>query len=138
MGRGLRDLKGSRPRWRFHRTATAALLTLIAVAVPCGSWFFAGSRGLERRARLERDAVTTKASKKGVSLAERLATRLEVLREAESRRPFYHYQNLFHDPRAAAVGASVSISPLAEGPADSLIEAHFQVDTRRDHCHYCV
>ena len=113
---------------RRQRTATALLLTVVAVAVPCAAWFFAGSRGVERRARLEEKAVTTKAYKRGVTQAERLATRLEVLREAESRRPFYHYQNLFHDPQAAAEGVSVSISPLAQGPADALIEAHFQVD----------
>ncbi len=59
---------------------------------------------------------------------QQLATRIEVLREFLSLRPFYHYQNLYHDPRAAAEGASVSISPFAQGPADALIEAHFQVD----------
>ncbi len=132
MGRRLRDVRHGwavgpfRPRYR--RTATALLLTLVAVAVPCGAWYWTGSREVERRARLEKDAVAAKAYKKGVRLAERLATRLEVLRETESLRPFYHYQNLFHDPKAAAEGASVSISPLAQGPADSLIEAHFQVD----------
>ena len=115
-------------RHRRHRIATALLLTAVAVAVPCGAWFYAGSRGVERRARFEEKAVTAKAYKRGLTQAERLATRLEVLREAESRRPFYHYQNLFHDPQAAAEGASVSISPLAQGPADALIEAHFQVD----------
>ncbi len=119
---------GRRLGRRRRRTATALLLTVVAVAVPCGAWFFAGSRGVERRARLEEKAVTTKAYKRGVTQAERLATRLEVLREAESLRPFYHYQNLYHDPQAAAEGASVSISPLAQGPADALIEAHFQVD----------
>lgn len=122
--------KGLLRRWlgRRHRTATALLLTAVAVAVPCGAWFWTGSRGVERRARLEEKAVITKAYKRGVTQAERLATRLEVLREAESRRPFYHYQNLYHDPQAAAEGASVSISPLAQGPSDALIEAHFQVD----------
>ena len=115
-------------RRRRHRTATALALTAVAVAVPCAAWFFAGSRGVERRARFEEKAVATKATKRGVTQAERLATRLEVLREAESRRPFYHYQNLYHDPQAAAEGASVSISPLAQGPSDALIEAHFQVD----------
>ena len=124
MGRGFAGLK----RPRYHRTATAVLLTLVAVAVPCSAWFFAASRGMERRAGLEKEAVATHAYKKGVILAERLATRLEVLREAESRRAFYHYQNLYHDPRGAAEGKSVSISPLAQGPADPLIEAYFQVD----------
>ncbi len=125
MGRRLRRL---RKLPQFHRTATALLLTLVAVAVPCGAWFLAGSRGVDRRAGLETEAVRAKAYKKGVTLAERLATQLEVLREAESIRPIYHYQNLYHDPKGAAEGASVSISPLAQGPGDSLIEAHFQVD----------
>ncbi len=124
MGRLRRAGVGRRRR----RTATALLLTAIAVAVPCGAWFFAGNRAVERRARFEEKAVATTAYKRGVKQAERLATRLEVLREAESRRPFYHYQNLYHDPRAAAEGAWVSISPLAQGPVDALIEAHFQVD----------
>lgn len=125
MGRGPRRLR--RPP-QFQRTATALLLTLVAVAVPCGAWFFAGSRGVDRRAGHEIETAQTKAYKKGVILAERLATQLEVLREAESVRPFYHYQNLYHDPMGASEGDSVSISPLAQGPADSLIEAHFQVD----------
>ncbi len=112
----------------FNRTAIALLLTLVAVAVPCGAWFVAGSHGVDRRARLENDAVYSKAYKKGVSLAERLATQLELLRDSESRRAFYHYQNLYHDPAVASEGKSISVSPLAQGPADSLIEAHFQVD----------
>ncbi len=113
---------------RQQRMATAVLLTAVAVAVPCAAWYFAGSHAVERRARFEEKAVAAKAYKHGVTLAERLATRLEVLREAESLRPFYHYQNLYHDPQAAAEGASVSISPLARGPSGALIEAHFQVD----------
>ncbi len=124
MGCGVRRLR----RPYFHRTATALLLTLVAVAVPCGAWFVAGSHGVDRRARLEKDAVFSRAYKKSVSLAERLATQLELLRDSESRRAFYHYQNLYHDPAVASEGASISVSPLAQGPADSLIEAHFQVD----------
>ena len=38
---------------------------------------------------------------------------LELLREAESRRPFYHYQNLYHDPEGAYDGPSIIPSPLA-------------------------
>ncbi len=130
MGRRLGALRrpGLGRLRRRQRTAIALLLTAVAVAVPCGAWFFAGSRGVERRARFEEKAVTAKAYKRGVTLAERLATRLEVLREAESLRSFYHYQNLYHDPRAAAEGASVSRSPLVQGPSDALIEAYFQVD----------
>ncbi len=117
-----------RLRLRSHRVAAALVLTVVAVAVPTGAWFVAGTHRIEREADLEEGGLYDKSYKKAVVLAERLATRLELLREAESRRPFYHYQNLFHDPRGAAEGASVSISPLAQGAADPLIEAHFQVD----------
>jgi signal transduction histidine kinase len=113
---------------KLDRTAAAFLLTTVAVAVPCGAWYLAGDRELERRVHLEEKGVYHKAYKKGVNVAERMATRLEELRRAESRRPFYHYQNLFHDPQGAAEGVAVSVSPLAHGSADPLIAAHFQVD----------
>ena len=115
-------------RLTSHRVAIAFVLTAVAVALPTGAWFLAGVQRIEREADLEESGLYDKSYKMAVVLAERLATRLELLREAESRRPFYHYQNLFHDPRGAAEGASVSISPLAQGAADPLIEAHFQVD----------
>ncbi len=119
---------GRRPQLRFPRTAAACLLTLVAVAVPCAAWFVTGSREIAGAARAQQKIIYDKAGKKAVVLAERLATRLEVLREVESRRPFYHYQNLYHDPRGAAEGVSVFPSPLAQGPDDPLIDAHFQVD----------
>lgn len=117
-----------RHRLSSHRTAIAFALTAVAVAVPSAAWFFSGIHKIEREANLEESGLYLRSYKQAVVLAERLARRLERLREAESRWSFYHYQNLYHDPRGAAEGASVSISPLAQGPADPLIEAHFQVD----------
>ena len=114
----------------YPRTAAALVLTIAAVAVPCGSWFVAGQRQVDREAQLEAKNFYGKGLRKAVVHAEHLATRFEVLREAETRRPFYHYQNLFHDPKGAAEGLSVSVSPLAQSPADPLIEAHFQVDEK--------
>lgn len=113
---------------KFDRTVAALLLTLVAVAVPCGAWYLAGTREIERHVHLEEKAIYHKAYKKGIDVAERLATRLEELRRAESQRPFYHYQNLYHDPQGAAEGISVSVSPLAHGSTDPLVAAHFQVD----------
>ena len=117
-----------RPLKKLDTTAIALLLTTVAVAVPCGSWYFADEREIERRADADRKGVYHKAYKKGVNAAERLASRLEEVRRAESARAFYHYQNLYHDPRGASEGVSVSVSPLAQGSTDPLIAAHFQVD----------
>ena len=114
--------------WKSRRTVAALVLTLIAVVVPSSAWYIAGRRQIAHEAKLERSSVHQQGYKQAVRLAERLATRLEVLRESESRRPFYHYQNLFHDPKGAAEGASVSFSPLAQGSADPLVEAYFQID----------
>lgn len=114
----------------YGRTAVAALLTTVAVAVPTGAWYFFGSRQVERQVELELDSAEGKAQQLAVQQAERLAARLEVLRESETLRPFYHYQNLFHDPRGAAEGTAVGISPLAQGPQHPLVDAHFQVDER--------
>lgn len=113
---------------QYRRSLVAFLLTLVAVALPSAAWFYAGQRQLDRELHLREKAVYSKGQKKGLTLAERLATRLAVLLEAESRRPFYHYQNLFHDPQGAAEGAAVSVSPLARGIADPLVKAHFQID----------
>ncbi len=121
---------GGRIRLAYPRTAAALILTLTAVAVPCTSWYVAGQRQVEREAQLAEKNLYGKGLRKAVVQAEHLATRFEVLRESESRRPFYHYQNLFHDPKGAAEGLSVSVSPLAQSQADPLIEAHFQVDEK--------
>ena len=112
----------------YQRTVAALVLIGIAVSVPCAAWFLAAHRNLERQATGEEQGVVMTAHKRGRILAERLETRLDVLLQKENRRPFYHYQNLFHDPRGAFEGAAVSLSPLAEGAADAMIEAHFQVD----------
>ena len=114
----------------YPRTAVALLLTVAAVALPFASWYVTGTRHLQREAQLQERNVISNGSRKAVVHAEHLATRFEVLRDAESRRPFYHYQNLFHDPKGAAEGLSVSVSPLAQSPADPLIGAHFQVDAK--------
>lgn len=110
----------------YRRTLIAALLTLVAVAVPSGAWFIAGKRQLDREHHLRYKSLLIKAQKKGV--AEGLAARFEVLRKTESDRPFYHYQNLYHDPEGASEGVSVTVSPLAKGSPNPLIEAYFQVD----------
>ncbi len=119
---------GRRLGLNLHRTAAALVLIAVAVTVPSAAWYFAASRKIEREADLREKHLYGKAQENAEKLANRLARRLGRLRESESHRPFYHYRNLHHDPRAAAEGAAVSISPLAEGVVDPLIEAHFQID----------
>ena len=121
---------GGRIGLAYPRTAAALILTLAAVAIPCTAWYIAGQHQVDREAQLAEKNLYGKGLRKAVVQAEHLATRFEVLRESESRRAFYHYQNLFHDPKGAAQGLSVSVSPLAQSQADPLIEAHFQVDEK--------
>ena len=119
---------GRRLALTYHRTAAAVVLIAVAVTVPSAAWYFAGARKIDRETDLQAKSLQAKAYVKAEALAGGLARRLELLREDESQREFYYYRNLYHDPRAASEGISVSISPLAEGVADPLIEAHFQID----------
>lgn len=113
----------------YRRTVVALVLTVGAVAVPCVAWYLAGSREIHRSFQQEKADIYHRAYKKAVRLADGLASRLENVRESESLRPFYHYQNLYHDPEAVAEGYSVSRSPLAlHGAKHNLIRAHFQID----------
>ncbi len=111
----------------MKRTLLAAVLTASALAVPGGAWYLSGSRETAREADELRQAPVRQAREAAQRLADRLGARLEALRESESRRPFYHYQNLYHDPKGAYEGNSVIPSPLAEGPEDPLVRTYFQI-----------
>jgi len=114
----------------YRRSAIAGGLIGAAVLVPTAAWYIVGTReATDRAVRLQegalievRDLVTYHAA--------RLASRLDALRVRESERPFYHYQNLYHDPGGAAEGLAVVRSPLASGAPDPLVLAHFQIDDR--------
>ncbi|MBI5394722.1 MAG: HAMP domain-containing histidine kinase [Verrucomicrobia bacterium] len=110
------------------RTVLAFLLITTAIAVPSVSWFMAYTREVALEAAQIEETPRLLAESTAQPLADRVAARLEALREAESRRPFYHYQHLCHDPKGASEGAAVFPSPLAEGSADPLVWAHFQID----------
>ena len=115
-------------RQRISDTMTALAFTLFAIAAPCAAWYIVGSREANRRAAELEDAPRRQAHEVAANLAERLRDRLETLRANESHRPFYHYQNLYHDPRGAYEGIAVVPSPLSEGPMDPLILTYFQLD----------
>ena len=111
-----------------NRTSLALVLTVTAIAVPCAAWFIVGWREAGQRAREMEQAPSRLAGETAARLAERLHDRLETLSENESKRPFYHYQNFYHDPRGAYEGVAVVPSPLADGPMDPVIRTYFQLD----------
>lgn len=111
-----------------QRTPLALLLTVLALTLPCAAWFGVGWRDATERARELEDAPRRLATEAALRLAERLRDRLETLRRNESQRPFYHYQNFYHDPRGAYEGVAVVPSPLSQGPLDPLIRTYFQLD----------
>ena len=114
--------------WR-SRTTLALVLTIVALVVPCSAWYIAGSREVQRMIDQIELPLRQSAHDTARRLAQRLQDRLQTLLESESSRPFYHYQSLYHDPRGASEGPSVTPSPLAQGPTDPLIRAYFQIDT---------
>jgi len=113
--------------WR-SRTTLALVLTVAALVVPCGAWYIVGSREVQRTVDQIESPPRRFASDTARQLVERLQNRLQSLLESESNRPFYHYQSLYHDPRGASQGPSVTPSPLAQGPTDPFIRAYFQID----------
>src|ERR1017187_7182291 len=112
--------------WR-SRTTLALMLTIAALVVPCAAWYVAGMREVQRDAAQIEAGPRRFATDTAAHLAGRLQERLDVLLEAESNRPFYHYQSLYHDPKGVSEGASVVPSPLAQGPTDPFIRAYFQI-----------
>jgi signal transduction histidine kinase len=112
----------------MKRTALAFVFTLIAVSVPCTFWYVIGSRDVQRQADEIRAEPRRVAQETAESLAERIEQSIRTLVESESRRPFYHYQDLYHDPQGAYEGRAVVPSPLSQGSYDPLVAAYFRMD----------
>jgi len=115
-------------RFRINRLILAVILTALAVAMPCIAWYWAGWHAVDQQAQALLTSADRYAADISARLASRLSERLSALLEAESQRPFYHYQAYFHDPQGASEGASVVPSPLVAGPGDPLIQCYFQAD----------
>lgn len=113
---------------KSRRTTVAAALALAAVIVPCGAWYVAGAASLSGREARLLAAPTRVGGEEARRLAGHVARRLDALRESESRRPYYDYQLDPIDTGPGCVVEPAVRSPLAEGPADPLIWAHFQID----------
>src|ERR1051326_6320503 len=119
--------------WSFmkHSLNITLISTVIAIGaldIPCVSWFAVGFRDALQRATDIEDQQWRSARDVAIQLAERIRTRLNVLVDSESKRPYYQYQNLYHDPRGASEGVSVVPSPLAQGPTDPWVWTYFQID----------
>ncbi len=113
---------------RSLRVPLVAVLLLAGVGGLCTAWYLSSRRALDAELRiLEQGAVQTAAERER-TVAENLSRRLAELLRNESRRPYFHYQNLYHDPKGASQGLSVVPSPLANGPGHPLVVAHFQID----------
>jgi signal transduction histidine kinase len=113
--------------WR-SRTTLALVLTIAALVVPCAAWYIAGTREVQRDAAQIEAGPRRLAKDAAIQLAGRLQERLQALLEAESNRPYYHYQSFYHDPKGVSEGASVVPSPLAQGPTDPFIRTYFQIN----------
>ena len=110
------------------RALVAAGLLTALIGALLVAWFFSGWADVRSRQRTVSDGPRLAAEQRGADLAHQLRGELGVLMSREVDRPYFHYQNLFHDPRASA-GPSVAPSPLALG-RDGLVLGYFQLDAR--------
>ena len=107
----------------------AAAVLALAIAGLLGVWFTAGWSEVRARQAAERTGPEREAAVRASELSHELRSELGALMTRELERPYFHYQNLFHDPRATRT-ASVTPSPLAAGPGDPLVLGYFQLDDR--------
>jgi signal transduction histidine kinase len=114
----------------MRRVLITAVLLFLGVGGLCAAWYVSSQRAFDAEVRLQSQLVRREAGDRERLMATSLAERLETLRRTESQRPYFHYQNLFHDPKGASQGLSVTPSPLANGPVHPLVTAHFQIDAQ--------
>ncbi len=105
--------------------AGGVLTALLAALL--GAWFYSGWHDVRMRQHDARQRPRVAAEQRAYELARELHAELEALIAREVRRPYFHYQNLIHDPQASA-GLNVAPSPLARGPEDKLVLGYFQLD----------
>jgi signal transduction histidine kinase len=105
------------------------VLVTLLVAALLGAWFLSGWSDVRARQTAATSAPVHAADERAADLARELRGDLEALLAREDRRPYFQYQNLFHDPHASQ-GNSVAPSPLAAGPDDKLVLGYFQIDAK--------
>ena len=115
---------------RERRATLVILLVAIGVLAPCLAWYFAGSRAAREQAERLREAPLQLARLEADRLAFHVAMRLESLRESEARRPFTDYRARGESLTSGClIEEPLGGSPLATGPSDPLVWAHFQIDS---------
>lgn len=119
-----------RPVAQKSRTGLAAALVAGVIGSLLLGWYFAGSAEVRARAQAARQRPVAQAEAHAEQVAAELRRDLEDVLQRESQRPYYHYGNLFRDPRSTSAGLSLSPSPLATGPSEALVAEHFQIDAR--------
>ena len=115
---------------RSPRVPLAAAVLLLGVGGLCAAWYVSTQRAFDAERRVQSQQMVRMSGDRERTVASSLAQRLETLRTTESQRPYFHYQNLYHDPKGASQGLSVTPSPLANGPVHPLVVAYFQLDAR--------
>lgn len=115
---------------RSLRVPLAALVLFLGIGGLLLAWYVSSQRAFNAEVTLQSQQGVRLAGDRERIIAGSLAERLEALRRAESQRPYFHYQNLYHDPKGASQGLSVVPSPLANGPEHPLVVAHFQIDAK--------
>jgi signal transduction histidine kinase len=113
---------------RSLRVPIAAAVLFLGVGGLCAAWYVSSQRAFNAERTLQSQQAIRLSGDRERIVAASLADRLETLRRTESQRPYFHYQNLYHDPKGASEGLSVTPSPLAAGPVHPLVDAHFQID----------
>ena len=112
----------------LSRTKLVALLAPATIAMVLGSWFHTGWQSASLEAESVRARPELEARGELRELAAEFSSRLRELLASEDLRPYYHYKNLYHDPRGLSQGLSVQLSPLVEASGDPWISSHFQID----------
>ncbi len=112
---------------RVSGAVIAAALIVAALAALLVAWFVAGWTDVRARQRATRDGTVVAAERRGDELAHELRGELAKLLAHETQRPYFHYQNLFHDPRVGG-NLSVTPSPLAGGSDEPYLLGYFQLD----------
>jgi hypothetical protein len=103
---------------------------LATVASLLLGWYWAGAAETAARAAAARQQPVAELQSRVATVADELRRDLDDLLRRESQRPYYHYTNLYRDPRSTSSGLSLSPSPLAGGPSEPLVSDHFQINAR--------